>query len=493
MSDSGQANAARAYAAIGGIVFAVDRELRLTAFNPAFVERIRALSGEIPQLGMPLMDLAQVHTRSAWRERLELALEGETRSYDQRYVEKDGTEVASLVAVTPIRDEDGGVAGVSVLATDITKTKEKERHLTEQKIAAETAYRQATSAMDGVSHEFRTPLNGLHGNLAFLEQLNLPEAAQAPLADLRESTERLDELVERLLEATGRRAFGRKRSERLPSGAASFPLDRLIEEEMASFAEQARNKGVELRCWTATPNARVSTSEANVRRLARELLGDALAATKQGHIEIRYGLVWETRGEARLPHVHLTVEDSREVSSGDLPEGPEPFARLDVGLPGDPERGRLLLRTEPGHGARVHVDFAVHLESSDLPSELALRQLRVLLAEDNAVNARVVQRLLERFDVDVEWVEDGLQALEAVRTRHYDLILMDLQMPRMDGLEATRLIREAFGRTPPIVALTANCTPEDRAACFEAGMNAFVGKPLRPSNLQALLSTLRSV
>jgi CheY-like chemotaxis protein len=116
--------------------------------------------------------------------------------------------------------------------------------------------------------------------------------------------------------------------------------------------------------------------------------------------------------------------------------------------------------------------------------------LRILLAEDNPVNQKVAARILERMGYRVDVVGDGIEALVAVDAINYDLILMDVQMPEMDGLEATRRIRELppkSGRRPQIVAMTASALESDRQAAFDAGMDDFVGKPVRIEDLQNLV------
>ena len=117
----------------------------------------------------------------------------------------------------------------------------------------------------------------------------------------------------------------------------------------------------------------------------------------------------------------------------------------------------------------------------------AFTALRVLLAEDNPVNRKVALGLLNPFGVTADVAINGQDALDAFARDPYDLVLMDLQMPVLDGLEATRRLRARYGRAPRIVALTANATREDRARCFEAGMDDFLGKPLRAGDLDAAL------
>ena len=135
-------------------------------------------------------------------------------------------------------------------------------------------------------------------------------------------------------------------------------------------------------------------------------------------------------------------------------------------------------------------DMMSTTDATDAQMQLRLRHqgARLLLAEDNAINREIVLELLRDTGIVVELAEDGLEAFEKVLTNAYDLILMDVQMPHMNGLEAVRAIRDLIPwETKPIVAFTGNTFPEDRIACTEAGMNDFIAKPLNPAFLYATL------
>jgi CheY-like chemotaxis protein len=161
--------------------------------------------------------------------------------------------------------------------------------------------------------------------------------------------------------------------------------------------------------------------------------------------------------------------------------------------------GRLELQSEPGHGStfRFTAHFAVAAATFVLPSSshVAIRtsthRLRILLAEDNAVNQLIASRLLERMGHDVDVVADGRHAVTAVERADYDLVLMDCQMPHMDGYAATRAIRSlGRGRTLPIVAMTANAMGDERQRCLDAGMDDYLAKPFSIDRLQQLLEDL---
>lgn len=490
---SNASRAEQAYAQLAEPSCGLDASNRLVFFNSAFSALVLRRSGFHPTHGMSIFDLLDTAHREAWAARIDRALLGEVvREEDDFELRAGEKQVTTMVVVaSPFRTDTGEVIGVSLLWVDITEIRVREQELARQKAAAEQAQASTKTFLDGVSHEFRTPLNGLLGNLAVLEGLELSPRAAAPLMDLRTSAARLDELVEEMLSLTGRRAATSLPATSSPLLNASVSEDivevrDLVAEELTRMQRVAAQRGLLLEFWTCSPRLQLRGYGRELRQLTRELLASAVAVTVEGHIEVRYGLVWEARGEAHIPHLHLAVEDTRPGSD----ERQSEASTIEMGLEDSHGQvaGRLLHRTTVGRGATIHADMPVVLAN---PAEgRPGAALKVLLAEDNHVNARVVMRLLDRANVQVTWVEDGDLAVESMREMTFDLVLMDLQMPRMDGLEATRKIRSELPNSPPIVALTANCTEQDRDACFAAGMNAFIGKPLRPSNLRVLLETL---
>jgi CheY-like chemotaxis protein len=163
--------------------------------------------------------------------------------------------------------------------------------------------------------------------------------------------------------------------------------------------------------------------------------------------------------------------------------------------------GRIWAESIPGKGSAFY--FTIRAEASNelserrpeetpaLPSKASdperLMHLRILLAEDNVVNQKVALRMLGRLGYRADIAADGLEVLKALQSHHYDVVLMDVQMPEMDGLEATRSIRRMPGRQPYIIAMTAHAMKGDREECLEAGMNDYVSKPVRIEELNAAL------
>ncbi|MEO1230584.1 MAG: response regulator [Myxococcota bacterium] len=373
------------------------------------------------------------------------------------------------------------------------------------------------SFLSAMSHELRTPMNGLVGNLSFLEGLELDPVAKSALADARVSLDRLDTLIERLILLA---------SLEEPSSCEEAPAWRprpgevrsmasIFEAATREFVELFEAKGLDFHLRGYRSAVRLTAGAEEIQTICRELVSNALTYTATGSVEVRFGLIWDITRHAHHPSVHIAVEDTGcGIEEAAVESLLQPFVRQETGLNRRTEglgiglaivkhqveacQGRFHIRSIPGKGTTVHVDLPIRIIPADEkrfshemdPNE---RQLRVLIVEDNAINARVVLRQLEHTSAQATWVEDGHEAVRAVRERTYDLVLMDLQMPVMDGLEATRQIRASQGPHPVIVALTANDSPEDRRDCFEVGMDGFVAKPLRPANLTALLAAFEGL
>jgi CheY-like chemotaxis protein len=269
-----------------------------------------------------------------------------------------------------------------------------------------------------------------------------------------------------------------------------------------------------LTAYDGDPEHAAELDEVRLLQVFDALVFRALSETRRGAVEVSLkarptaeGLLME--GRVRDAGVELTTESLAHIfsplgqSSDDHPEG------LSAGL-GMALASRIvsaaggMIRAEPNPGAGVTVifEFIAAPASMEVPaeatasSEPASRAAHVLIVDDNATNRMVAEALCEMFDCTSEQAVDGVEALEAVQARSFDLILMDIKMPRMDGVAATRAIRALTGpvsRTP-IIALTANADPEDVRSYLEAGMNDVVEKPIKAERmLQALQSALEGV
>jgi CheY-like chemotaxis protein len=282
---------------------------------------------------------------------------------------------------------------------------------------------------------------------------------------------------------------------------------------------RARQKGLDL-SWEAATEApeAVAGDPVRLRQVLLNLADNALKFTEQGGMTMHCAAEGGAGDEVDL---HFSVADTGiGIPADKLGKIFQPFTQADgsvtrryggtgLGLAISAQLvrlmgGRIWAESQPGHGSTFHFQIRCPLAPAPAAAPPAaserdalpvsrLRNLRVLVAEDNAVNKKLIARLLEKLGCVVEVVGDGVEAVEAVERRPFQLILMDVQMPRMGGFEATRIIREreqARGLHTPIVALTAHAMKGDKERCLEAGMDDYVTKPVQFQQLVATLNSL---
>ena len=424
-----------------------------------------------------------------------------------------------LTTKVPFRDESGNVVGLIGSGRDITELKRLTEELAHAKAEAEAASRAKSEFLANMSHEIRTPMNGILGMTELALQTELTCEQREYLNTVNLSAESLLTVINDILD------YSKVEAGKLVLERIEFDLANTLKEAVRLLAPAAKKKKLELTSLVA-PGVppRVIGDPTRIKQVVTNLLANALKFTERGEVALEVHLESELQPESRqsssgLVTTRFTV---RDTGIGIAPEKQElifqAFAQSDssttrryggtgLGLTISARLvemmgGRIWVESTPGQGSCFHFTVPFEIVSCDdrTPSRVTrdawrqpFRPLRILLVEDNPVNQMLGVRMLENCGHSVMLASDGEEALEKIRHTAFDLVLMDLQMPRMDGFQATRAVRErekGSRQHLPIIAMTACAMKGDPEKCLAAGMDGYLSKPIRRAELLDAIDAL---
>ena len=445
-----------------------------------------------------------------------LPTDGHRPSRDVQLARPDGTRCWAIMNSTPLLDEDGVCVGAVGLFTDISQRKQMEEQLVQACIRAEAADKVKSEFLSNMSHEIRTPLNGMLGMLQLMQGDSTAKEQASYIDNAVSAGHRLLSLLNDVLD------FSKMEAGKVQLRCAPFQMSRLFDSVAAMFQVACAAKKLELTFHLdeSVPETLVG-DEARIRQILFNLVGNAVKFTPSGSVLVEAWARPSTVDGPGRVRVHMSVRDTGIGIPDDkiahvfrrFTQNDGTFTRAyegaGLGLAivkriVELMHGGIAVESEVDSGTVMHLHLLLEMPqpaaqaasdaASGAESAAGAPSLRILLAEDDATSQLVMRIILSRLGHKVVCVETGRMAVEALKENDFDCILMDIQMPEMGGVEATRIIRTdpelARKSRIPIIALTAYAMRGDREKFLAAGMDGHVPKPVEMEELRRALRTV---
>lgn len=484
------------------IIYALDKKFNYITFNSAHKRAIKyAYEIEIEQGGNYLNLPYVKKNKTVVKQYLKRALAGEQFTINEVF--GDGTLFKKDYETTfnPIKNQLGEITGIAVFSQDITIRKKAEDQLLQAKAAAEAASRAKSEFLSNMSHEIRTPMNAIMGLTDLLMAQNVDNPDYEKLNAIKYSAENLLRIINEILD------FSKIDAGKMVIEEAPFDLQELVNELVRSLQPSAKNKGLDFAANIAADvPLKLTGDRVRLSQILTNLVSNAIKFTNFGSVVVNINTISRAPEKVSLsldvvdtgigiPKEKIeTVFDSFTQAHSNLKYGGTGLGLTITKRLVEMQAGNISVNSRPGIGSTFTVIIPYKITAGDAategPQKLThipdFKGVRVLVVEDNQMNRFLAGQILGTWNVEVDMAEDGLEAIKKIEEKEYNLVLMDLQMPRMNGFEATEYIRnkmpEPVSQTP-IVVLTADVMPETREKALQLGISRFITKPFKQPDL----------
>ena len=486
-------------------ILALDRDKNVTVWNPACVKMFGWTEAEV--MGKPLPFVGSGHTDESSSIVSDINQNREPIYFEADRLTKNGERIRTGSSAIPLINDRNEVDGLMAIISDVTARFESEQKIVEANREMLAATQAKSDFLANMSHEIRTPLNGVIGMTGLLLDMELGKDQRGYAETIRSSAGILMTLINDILD------FSKIEARKLDLESIEFNLEHVLNNIERLLSPLVIEKGLTFR-RAFDPNFRNACFNGDPTRIGQivaNLISNAIKFTSHGQISI---LLLEEEVEGAMTKFTVEVSDTGiGMSKEQLAKMFQPFTQADTstsrrfGGTGlglsickhliEMMGGQIGVRSVEGKGSTFWFTLTlervkesrprVEAKIIQLEPEVAsTKPVRILLAEDNSVNQIIAIKMLEKYGFRVDAVANGAEAVVAIKAVPYDLILMDCQMPELDGYEATAQIRSSsLARlvNVPIVAMTANALAGDRGKCLDAGMNDYVTKPVKVDEL----------
>ncbi len=511
-----------------GPIFSADRDYRYTSFNSRHADIMKEIFGADIEIGHNILDYyTDLDNRISTQMNIDRALCGE--SFTQEAFAGDDALSRRYFEIShnPVLDWHGKIAGAAVYARDITERKKMEQELRKARDDLELRVQERTAELQdsleaanesvkakaaflaNMSHELRTPMNAVIGFSSLLLDDDLTQEHREYIEAIRKGGEAQLAIIDDILD------YSRAERDKVELEHQPFSLKRLIDESLEMVATQASKRGLNLSHTInyGTPDTIIG-DHGRLRQILVNLLSNSVKFTDKGDVSLSVSSKVIKGNEYQISF--LVKDTGIGISQDKMNQLFQPFTQLErtlsrkrdgVGLGLAITKnlvelmgGKIWADSIPGQGTTFHVMIpaeTIHgkqLDFGRMDSGIAsesfpgLKPMRILVAEDNPSNQRVLVEMLKRLGYRADAVADGREVIQALERQDYDLVLMDIKMPEMDGITATQVIRKLQPENgPKIIAITAFTLEGDREKCLEAGMDDYIAKPVQIGELVEVL------